>query len=139
MTDPTDCRAQIGELAKRILDEAGDEHTPDPGAKPVGSAQPLAAAVIAAPGPGLQAGGAFEAADALASERAYAQTLGHMLRDLIMEEDESPDELDVNDPASRPQRIYAVLEALQGRLAAIAKTESKLRQASRISAEASAA
>jgi hypothetical protein len=34
--DPTDCRAQIGELAKRILDEAGVNHKPE--AKPAESA-----------------------------------------------------------------------------------------------------
>jgi hypothetical protein len=58
MIDPAGCRAQIGELAKRILDEAGDEHTPDSGVKPVGTAQPLAHAPIAAPTPDTRAGGA---------------------------------------------------------------------------------
>jgi hypothetical protein len=68
MIDPAGCRAQIGELAKRILDEAGDEHTPDPGAKPVGSAQPPADAAIASPGLSSQAGGASGESD----WRAYA-------------------------------------------------------------------
>ena len=63
--------------------------------------------------------------DALDGQRRYAQTLTHMLYDLLNDQHDKPD-LDVNDPASVTQRMYACVEAIQDRLAAIGRIEEDI-------------
>lgn len=87
---------------------------------------PINRRAIAAPAASPQAGGVFEAADAISSNVAYAQTLAHMLFDLIGDDDS--EYLLTDGPARRDQRMYATVEALQARLKAIEKVESQLRE-----------
>lgn len=65
--------------------------------------------------------------DDLDAHCRYAQTFATMLCDLIGADDEIPPELDINDPASRTQRMFATLEGLRSRLNGISACESSLR------------
>ena len=69
----------------------------------------------------------FDLADRLDTKLTCAQSFTHMLNDLLVENDNIPDELDINDPASRTQRMFAVLEALQGNLEAIEEIGQEVR------------
>lgn len=56
--------------------------------------------------------------DDLNLQCSYVETFTHMLGDLLDGQDGIP-ELDINDPASRTQRMYACLESVKERLLAI--------------------
>lgn len=55
---------------------------------------------------------AFDLADQLDINLLGAQSFKHMLNDLLVKNDNIPDDLGINDPASRTQRMVAVVEAL---------------------------
>lgn len=67
-----------------------------------------------------------QVSDSIAENAAMAKTLVHMLRDLAIADDEIPDDLSVNDPASRDQRMFACLDALSDRLAVIARCSQNI-------------
>lgn len=74
----------------------------------------------------------FDACDDLHAAQMTAQSFAHMLHDLQCENaDGAPDDLDVNDPASRTQRIFACIAGLQQQLKAIEGAEDVLRKAAR--------
>lgn len=77
-----------------------------------------------------------EQLDELHNHTRYAQTLGIMLHDLLCDDDEIQD-ADVNDPASRTQRLFIVLETLQEKVEAIERLHEKIRSGGRKSQVAS--
>ena len=69
-----------------------------------------------------------DALDDLDANKCYAQTFAHMLDDLMCEDDGIP-VLNINDPASRTQRMHACLESIQERLKAIELIADEMRAA----------
>lgn len=67
-----------------------------------------------------------DALDDLELQSNYVETFIHMLGDLLEGGDEIP-ELDINDPASRTQRMYACLESVKERMRAIKLISTDMR------------
>lgn len=65
--------------------------------------------------------------DELHNHTRYAKTLGIMLHDLLCADDEIP-VADINDPASREQRMFIVLETLQEKVDAIGLVGDAIRK-----------